>query len=106
MFALVIQRCDLLMPRIHAATLPKTNFFPKLDRGFWADLNSSTEQLRLFAHLDEVRWVTSVYNRRTKEWIAESTVAKNSEDAKRKAERIARHLVPSSDQIEWRSVGR
>ena len=83
----------------------KSSFFPKLDRGFWADLTSSTEHLRLFVHLAELKWVTSVYNRRTKEWIAESSAAKSAEDAKRKAERIARHLVPDTDQVEWRSIG-
>lgn len=85
--------------------LQKNDFFPKLDRGFWADLTSSTEQLRLFVHIHEVRWVTSVYNKRTKQWIAESSVAKDSQDAKRKAEEIARHLFPATYQVQWRSIG-
>ena len=96
------------MPRTESrwrVSLKKNDFFPKLDRGFWADLSSSTEQLRLFVHIHEVRWVTSVYNKRTKEWIAESSAAKNSEDAKRKAELIARPLFPGSHEVEWRSVG-
>lgn len=96
------------MPRTQArwaAKFTRTNFFPKLDRGFWADLTSSTEQLRLFAHLDDIRWVASVYNKRTKEWITESSGAKNSEDAKHKAEEIARRLVPGPYSIEWCSIG-
>jgi hypothetical protein len=87
------------------AKFTKNDFFPKLDRGFWADLTSSTEQLRLFAHIDEVRWVASVYNKRTKEWIAESSGAKDSEDAKHKAEEVARRIVPGPYPIEWCSIG-
>ncbi len=94
------------MPRLLNHKTPKSNFFPKLERGFWADLASTTEHVRLFAHLDQVRWVTSVYNRRTKEWLAESSAAKNSDDAKRKAEQIGRRLVPGTDEIEWHSIGR
>ena len=94
------------MPRFVHRKLPVNSFFPKLDKGFWADLASTTENLRLFAHLDQVRWVTSVYNRRTKEWLAESNSAKNSDDAKRKAEQIGRRLVPGAADIEWHSIGR
>jgi hypothetical protein len=55
--------------------------------------------------MHEVGWVTSVYNKRTKEWLAESRVAKDSEDAKRKAEQIARHLFPGTAKAEWHSIG-
>ncbi len=85
---------------------PRSTFFPKLENGFWAELASTTEQVRLFAHLDHVKWVSSVYNRRTKEWLAESSAAKSSDDAKRKAELIGRRLVPGTDEVEWHSVGR
>ena len=83
----------------------KSDFFPKLDRGFWADLNTSTEQLRLFAHIHEIGWAASVYNKRTKEWIEKSGVAKSADDAKGKAEHIARGMLPGEYLIEWRSVG-
>ena len=83
----------------------KSNFFPKLDRGFWADITSSTEQLRLFAHMHEIRWAASVYNKRTKVWITESIVAKDPEDAKHKAEETARRLMPGEYEIEWRGIG-
>ena len=95
------------MPRIPTGLrAPKNNFFPKLDRGFWADLTSCNEHIRLFVHLDEVRWVSSVYNRRTKEWIAESTAAKDSDDAKRMAERVGRRFVPGDSAVEWHGIGR
>lgn len=96
------------MPRTEAnwrVKFKKSDFFPKLDRGFWADLTTSTEQLRLFAHIHEIAWAASVYNKRTKGWITESSLAKDSEDAKRKAEQIARGLMPGPYQIEWRSIG-
>jgi hypothetical protein len=93
------------MPPRWLAKFKKSDFFPKLDRGFWADLTSSTEQLRLFVHIHEIRWAASVYNKRTKEWIAESNVAKDPDEAKRKAEQIARHLMPGAYDIEWRSIG-
>ncbi len=98
-------RC-VSMPRFVNQKALTSSFFPKLERGFWADLASTTGHVRLFAHLDQVRWVTSVYNRRTKEWLAESSAAKNSDDAKRKAEQIGRRLVPGTSQIEWHSIGR
>ncbi len=91
--------------RSNALRIQKNAFFPKLDRGFWADLNTSTEELRLFAHINEIGWATSVYNKRTKEWIAESGLAKDAADAKCKAEHIARQLLPGTYQIEWRGVG-
>lgn len=97
-----------VMPRTAARWQTKFNkstFFPKLDRGFWADLTSSTEQLRLFAHIHEISWAASVYNKRTKGWITESSVAKDPEEAKRKAEQIARHLMPGEYEIEWRGIG-
>jgi phage gp46-like protein len=93
------------MPPRWLAKFKKSDFFPKLDRGFWADLTSSTEQLRLFVHIHEIRWAASVYNKRTKEWITESSVAKDPDEAKRKAEQIARHLMPGAYDIEWRSIG-
>jgi hypothetical protein len=88
-----------------AAKAQKSNFFPKLDRGFWADLNTGIEQLRLFAHINEIGWAASVYNKRTKAWIAESSLAKDAEDAKSKAEHIAQQLLVGEYEIEWRSVG-
>lgn len=96
------------MPRTQSrwrVKIKQNDFFPKLNKGFWADLTSSTEHLRLFAHIDAIIWVASVYNKGTREWIAKSKAAKDSDDAKRKAERIARSLVPGTYEIEWHSIG-
>lgn len=83
----------------------KSDFFPKLDRGYWADLNTVDEQLRLLAHIHEASWAASVFNKRTKEWIAKLNMAKNADDAKGKAEHIAHKSVSGTHEIEWHRVG-
>jgi hypothetical protein len=84
--------------------IPRNDFFPKLNNCFWADVRTSTESLRLFAHLDKAKWAASVYNMRTKVWIAESGLAKNADDAKQKAEQTARDLLPGAYQVEWQRL--
>lgn len=81
------------------------HFFPKLNHCFWADVCTSTERLRLFAHLERKTWAASVYDMRTKSWLMESGLAKDAEDAKRQAERTARHQFAGIQEIEWRRLG-
>jgi hypothetical protein len=82
------------------------DFFPKMSGGFWADLITDTARLRLVAHLSGSKWGASVFNKRTKQWIAKSQSASSAEQARGMAEEIARSsLPPGSYDIEWQPVG-
>jgi hypothetical protein len=84
----------------------RSDFFPKLNNCFWADACTSTERFRLFAHLEQETWAASVYNMRTKTWVMELGLAKDAEDAKHQAERMARGLLAGNWEIEWKRLGR
>jgi hypothetical protein len=84
---------------------PGDSFFPTLNGGFWADATAGTEKLRLFAHVEGKRWVASVFNVRTKEWLSKSEPAKNATEAKAKGEATLRRLFPTSEDLSWQSVG-
>jgi hypothetical protein len=78
--------------------------FPTFSTGFFADVRIVGYHLRLFAHIDETRWASSVYSMHTNMWITQVRVAKDAEHAKADAEIVARQLLPGKHQIAWRAA--
>lgn len=56
-----------------------------LDEGVWAEVKVGGEHLRLFSEHNAQGVQSSVYNVRTKEWIAPSEAVDDIEDGKEKA---------------------
>ena len=64
-----------------------------MDEGFWAEIRLGDEHLRLFSEHNALGVQTSVYNVKTKNWIAPSEPVANIEEGKEKAAAYARtHL--------------
>jgi len=61
-----------------------------LDEGFWAEIKIGDEHLRLFSERSDQGVQVSVYNARTKQWIAPSEAVDDIEQGKERAEAYAR----------------
>ncbi len=80
----------------------REDVFPTFASGFFADVRIVGYHLRLFAHLNEIGWASSVFSVHLKSWITKARVAENAQQAKCDAEDMARELLPGKHQIEWR----
>jgi hypothetical protein len=58
---------------------------PMLDEGVWAEIKIGSEHLRLFSERNAFGVQTSVYNVKTKSWIAPSEPVDDIEQGKEKA---------------------
>lgn len=71
-----------------------------LDEGVWAEVNVGGEHLRLFAERNAQAVQASVYNVKTKRWIAPSEPVDDIEEGKREAadyaEAYLRHTANAS----------
>jgi hypothetical protein len=64
-----------------------------LDEGFWAEIRLGGEHLRLFSEHNALGVQASVYNVKTKNWIAPSESVADIEEGKEKAAAYAKtHL--------------
>jgi hypothetical protein len=64
-----------------------------LDEGFWAEIKLGSEHLRLFSEHNALGVQASVYNVKTKNWIAPSESVADIEQGKEKAAAYAQtHL--------------
>jgi hypothetical protein len=64
-----------------------------LDEGFWAEIEVGGEHLRLFSERNALGVQSSVYNVKTKSWIAPSEPVEDIEQGKEKAAAYAQaHL--------------
>ena len=71
-----------------------------LDEGVWAEVKVGGEHLRLFSEHNAQGVQASVYNVRTKEWIAPSEVVDNIEDGKDKAAAYAKAYLKRAANLE------
>lgn len=82
--------------------------FPMLDEGVWAEVKVGNEHLRLFSERNASGVQTSVYNVKSKNWIAPSELVDDIEQGKERAaayaaahlRRIANMELPS---LVWKS---
>jgi hypothetical protein len=64
-----------------------------LDEGFWAEIKLGSEHLRLFSEHNALGVQASVYNVKSKSWIAPSEAVADIEEGKEKAAAYAQtHL--------------
>ena len=82
---------------VHRRTV---RMFGMLDEGFWAEVKIGGEELRLFAERSVQGFQASVYNVRTKEWIAPSESVDDLEDGKDKAVAHARAYLEGAGYVE------
>jgi hypothetical protein len=69
-----------------------------LDEGVWAEVRVGNEHLRLFSERNALGVMTSVYNVKTKNWIAPSEVVDDIEQGKERAAAYAEeHLRKTAD---------
>lgn len=80
---------------------PRDAAFPKVGAGFHADIKTSEGVFRLFAHVTPEGWKAEVYNMDAHRWFA-SEWADDADDAKRKAQKLARRLVPGEYPVVWK----
>jgi hypothetical protein len=85
--------------------MQRSDVFPTFGTGFYADVRICGYHLRLFAHINETGWATSVYSMHSREWITEAGSADDEEEAKSKAEEIACRLLPGKHTIKWHTIG-
>ena len=84
--------------------MKREDVFPTFSSGFFADVRIVGYHLRLFAHVNENGWASSVYSMHLNSWIAKARVAENAQQAKSDAEDLARDQLPGKHQIEWRAM--
>jgi hypothetical protein len=65
--------------------LPPWQSFPMLDEGVWAEVRVGNEHLRLFSERNASGVMTSVYDVKTKNWIAPSELVDDIEQGKERA---------------------
>jgi hypothetical protein len=85
--------------------MKREDVFPTFPSGFFADVRIIGYHLRLFAHVNESGWASSVYCMRLNSWISKARVAKNAQQAKSDAEDLAREQLPGTHKFEWREIG-
>jgi hypothetical protein len=83
----------------------REDVFPTFSSGFFADVRIVGYHLRLFAHVNESGWASSVYSMHLNSWISRARVADNPLRAKSDAEDLARDQLPGTHKIEWREIG-
>ncbi|PYU31583.1 MAG: hypothetical protein DMG31_11850 [Acidobacteria bacterium] len=71
-----------------------------LDNGVWAEIKVGGENLRLFSEHSAQGVCASVYNVRTKEWIAPSEPVDDIEDGKEKVVQYAREYLRRAADME------
>ena len=71
-----------------------------LDEGFCAEIKAEGEHLRLFSERNAQGVQASVYNVRTKEWVAPSEAVNDIEDGKEKAAAYAKEYLKNAAGIE------
>jgi hypothetical protein len=71
-----------------------------LNEGVWAEVKVGGEHLRLFSEHNAQGVQASVYNVRTKEWIAPSEVADDIEDGKERATAYAKAYLKRAVSLE------
>lgn len=71
-----------------------------LDEGVWAEVKVGGEHLRLFSEHNAQGVQASVYNVRTKEWIAPSEVVDGIEDGKERAAAYAKAYLKHAACLE------
>ena len=89
-------------------TLSSWQSFPLLDEGVWAEVRAGNLHLRLFSERNASGVMTSVYNVKTKNWIATSELVDDIDQGKERAtayaeehlRRIANLELPS---LVWKS---
>lgn len=64
-----------------------------LDGGFWAEVEVEGEHLRLFSESNAIGIQVSVYNAKTKTWIAPSESVDDIEEGKDRAAAYAREYL-------------
>jgi hypothetical protein len=82
----------------------REDVFPTFASGFFADVRIVGYHLRLFAHVNESGWASSVYSMHLNSWIRKARVAENAQRAKSDAEDLARDQLPGTHKIEWRAI--
>ena len=71
-----------------------------LDEGVWAEVKVGGEHLRLFSEHNAQGVQASVYNVRTKRWIAPSEAVDDIEDGKEKAAAYAQDYLKRAASLE------
>lgn len=71
-----------------------------LDEGVWAEVKVGTEELRLFSERTAQRVQMSVYNVKTKSWIAPSESVDDIEQGKERAEENAKGYLNHAADLE------
>ena len=71
-----------------------------LDGGFWAEVEVDGEHLRLFSENNAIRIQVSVYNVKTKTWIAPSESVDDVEEGKDRAAAYARDYLKRTAGVE------
>ena len=84
--------------------MKREDVFPTFASGFFADVRMLGYHYRLFAHVNESGWVSSVYCMHLSSWISKARVAKNAQQAKSDAEDLAREQLPGTHKFEWREI--
>jgi hypothetical protein len=82
----------------------REDVYPTFPSGFYADLRMIGYHFRLFAHVNESGWASSVYCMHLSSWISKARTAENVQQAKSDAEDIARDQLPGTHKIEWRAI--
>lgn len=85
--------------------MKREDVFPTFATGFFADVRIVGYHLRLFAHIIEAGWASSVYSMHLGTWISNAQLAADAQQAKSDAEDLARQWLPGKHQIEWRAMG-
>jgi hypothetical protein len=96
-------RCPVLLfsaIRQQTASIACCKIPPMLDDGVWAEIKVGDEHLRLFSEHNAQGVQTSVYNVRTKQWIAPSESVDDIEDGKERAVQYAREYLRCAADME------
>ena len=79
-----------------------------LDEGLWAEVKVGGEHLRLFSEHNAQGVQASVYNVRTKEWIAPSEAVDDIEDGKERAAAYAQAYLKAASlelpPLQWKKA--
>lgn len=79
-----------------------------LDEGVWAEIKVGGEHLRLFSEHNAQGVQASVYNVRTKEWIAPSEMVEDIEEGKDRAAAYAKAYLKAASlempALQWKKA--
>jgi hypothetical protein len=71
-----------------------------LDEGFWAEIKIGDEHLKLFSERNAQGVQASVYNVRTKQWVAPSEAVEDIDQGKEKAGAYAKAYLKRAANLE------